>query len=839
LPVVFLKTKCTFVMVKTANTLHMKKILTSLFFFVIAASFYAQPVGWTYVMPITITNNTATQVVNYQAQLSINTQALIGASQMQSAGQDMRFGKECSGTTLFNYWIESGINTTNTVVWVKLDTLPASGSRTFYMYFGNSSAAAVSAVPGTFFGPHSSTDSVSTGGAGGVGNSQRGFRFAPNEDILVTHFGKREPTGTTRYVTLFNFTTQAVITQQQVSGAAAQYNYGSLSNPIWLTSGTQYVLELFQGAGDGYYFGTSSQIGQHLTYYDMRYCNSCTQNTFPTSILNNYQYGYPDLWYFTKNSVTQPPTISYGSSLTLTTTSSGAVCAGDSASISAVASGGTPGYTYSWSPATGLSSTTISNPNASPVVTTIYTCNVTDQCGAVMTSFVTVDINQLPTVTATASTDSVCTGGQVTLNGGGAISYSWSGSVSDGVAFTPVSTDTYTVTGTDSSGCTNTATQLVEVLSLPTVVANSTAIAVCDGQNVTFTGSGANSYSWSGSVVDGVPFTPTSTDSYTVTGTDLYGCVNTDSIDVTVNANPVVTGSSTTAAVCFGDSVILTGSGALTYVWDNSVTDGVAFAPSATMNYVVMGTDSNGCSGSDTLTVTVNQLPNLIVTATNDSLCPGDSTTMNISGATNYIWNPSVTVGQPFVPVATTTYSVTGTDSLGCSSSATQTIHVFDPTNVSVISPANVCVNDGAYSLTGTPSGGAFSGPGVTGSSFNPTTAGVGTHTITYTFTDANGCTYSNTSQTTVGPCVGIATTESVSGMNVYPNPTQDIFYLETNLTGITAAVVTNSLGQVVLSKQISGNRTEFDLAAFDNGIYILTINTASGSHQVKIVKSN
>ncbi len=268
----------------------------------------AQPSGWTGITSIQVTENSGNPLSDYQLRLVINTQSLISGGNLLADGSDLRFGSDCQGSSLYNYWIESGLNTNATVVWVKIDQIPALGTKTIYMYYGNPIAIAASSIPGTFFGPHSSTDSVASGGPGGVGNSQRGFRFSPNEDVLVTHFGKNEPNGTPRYVTLFDFASQNIISQIVVNGAAGQYSYGNLNNPIWLTQNTNYLLELFQGSSDGYYYGTSSQIGEHLTYHDMRYCNSCTENTFPTSTLTNFHYGYPDLWYFTKNTVSPAPT---------------------------------------------------------------------------------------------------------------------------------------------------------------------------------------------------------------------------------------------------------------------------------------------------------------------------------------------------------------------------------------------------------------------------------------------------------------------------------------------------------------------------------------------------
>jgi Secretion system C-terminal sorting domain/Domain of unknown function (DUF2341)/Fibronectin type III domain len=289
------------------------QILTILFaFLIINTSVNAQLPNWSGSMNVVITNNSSTTMTDYQVPIVVNTQALISMGLMQTNGNDIRFGQNCIGSVLHEYWIEGYINTDSTKVWVKIPSVPGNNSVTIYMFFGNPAATEGSSLI-TFDGPFSSTDSVSSGNPGGVGNSQRGFRFTPNVNVLMTHYGKREPTGTTRYVTLFNFTTQAIVTQGQVSGPAGQYSYSPLTSPVWLMAGQQYVLELFQGTGDGYYFGTSSQINSHLTYGDMKYCNSCTQNTFPTSTLSNYQYGYPDFWFYVAATPVSPaPTFTLG-----------------------------------------------------------------------------------------------------------------------------------------------------------------------------------------------------------------------------------------------------------------------------------------------------------------------------------------------------------------------------------------------------------------------------------------------------------------------------------------------------------------------------------------------
>lgn len=873
----------------------------------------AQPIGWTYVQPITITNNAGTPATDIQVKITLDTQTPIGMGQMLANGDDIRFGKNCAGTILFNYWIESGINSTTTQIWVKLDSLNANETRTFYLYYGNNAAPAASAVIGTFIGPHSSTDSVASGGAGGVANSQRGFRFAPNTDILLYAFGKRDPNGTTRYVTLFNYTTQAILLQGQVSGPAAQYNYAAVPNPMWLTQGTQYVIELFQGAGDGYYFGTSSQIGQHLTYGDMRYCNSCTQNTFPTNVLTNYHYGYPDFWYFTKNTLPLIPTVTPGSTLDASIASVPAICVGDSASLVGSANGGGGGYTYLWSPPTGLSNISIANPMAAPTTTTMYYLTATDACGASNTDSVLVTVNPLPvvtlsgntsicngdstmltgtsggssqwylngspipsgmnntffanqpgvynmvqtlsgcsdsaatgititlitppTVTATATADSICAGSSVTLNGSGANSYSWSGGVTDGVPFTPVSSGTYTVTGTDSiTGCTATATVNVDVLALPNVTGTASADPVCAGSPVTLTGSGAMTYTWDNGVTDGVPFTATTTTTYIVTGTDMYGCQNTASVTITVNTLPTVVANATSMSVCNGGTVTLTGSGAMSYTWDNSVIDGVAFTPVSTNSYIVVGTDANGCQNSDTITITVGTSP--VVNIGDDlSSCTGSLTMDAQNSGNSFLWSDNST-GQTLTVTTSGTYWVVVTDGNGCtgSDSANVTINVPPVATLSA-SDNSVCIDDANVTLTTSPNGGVLTGAGVTGNSFDPTVAGIGTQLVTYIYTDLNGCSDTTTTAIVVSACVGI--TEQVSGIaSVYPNPATDMVTISWTKTAKTRIKAFDISGKLVYDEMHNGvTRTQVNVSTWPAGTYTFRIEQGTGFEAILVEK--
>jgi Domain of unknown function (DUF2341)/Secretion system C-terminal sorting domain len=580
---------------------------------------YAQPSGWSYSKTYQVTENSGATLTNYQLKLYVNTQAEIALGHMLASGDDIRFGADCNGATLYNHWIEGPMNDDSTVIWVKIPTIPASGNASFFMYYGNPSATTTSAVQGTFIGPHSATDSVASGAAGGVAGSQRGFRFSPTQDLLVTSFGKREPTGTTRYVTLFNYATQAILNQIQVSGAAAQYNYGSLPNPIWLTTGTQYVLELFQGTGDGYYFGTSSQIGQHLTYLDMRYCNSCTQNTFPTSVLTNYHYGYPDLWYFTRSVVTPAPTYAIIPAGAISVTASDiSGCQGDTATLLSTVVGGTAPITCQWSNGLSLSDSTNCNPIATIGSTLYHVLTVTDQAGCTArdTAFVT---NGTPTLALAYDTTVVCAGDTVMIVASGSgDSYSWS--PADSLSSTsgstvmawPNLTTSYVCTTTDSAtGCTTlgTATVNTQFIILNVILG---PLAMCEGDSLTLTVSGADTYVWSpalglssttGSVVIA---SPASSTIYSITGTDTTsGCATTSqgAYEVLVFPNPVVT-FDLVDHFCVGgaDELLTTGTpagGTYSGPLVSNNTFGVSGATVGSYPLLYTFTDGNGCSASD------------------------------------------------------------------------------------------------------------------------------------------------------------------------------------------------------------------------------------------------
>lgn len=289
------------------------------------------------------------------------------------------------------------------------------------------------------------------------------------------------------------------------------------------------------------------------------------------------------------------------------------VCDGDEVTLGGT--GGGVGIEYDWDGGV------IDDEAFVPPGTTVYTLTGTNPEGCEGTDDVLVTVLDLPPVDAGEDV-TICFGEELTLTAVGAGpdgEYVWTGGVENGVPFAADVSTVYTVTGTDDNGCVNTDDVAVTVNELPEIEAGEDQ-EICEGEGVVVNGSGAGvdgTYAWDGGVVDGEEFFPVVTTVYTVTGTDDHGCENTDDLTVTVNPSPPVNAGAD-IAVCDGDPVTLTGSGAGAdgeYVWTGGISDGVSFVPTETTTYTVTGTDETGCFRSDDVVVTVNPLPEVMFSA--------------------------------------------------------------------------------------------------------------------------------------------------------------------------------------------------------------------------------
>lgn len=485
--------------------------------------------------------------------------------------------------------------------------------------------------------------------------------------------------------------------------------------------------------------------------------------------------------------VHQPPTVTAGNNVS--------TCAGTAVTLNA---GGAA--TYNWSPATGLSCTNCANPTANPATTTTYTVTGTDAFGC--TNIAAVTVNVMPKPTITTSNQMICAGGSVSLSATGGTNYVWSPATAlscttcaNPVA-SPATTTTYTVTGTDANGCSNTAPAVVTVTTNPVITVSGNAVN-CLGTGASLTASGAVTYAWTPATglsctnCANPVATPSTTTTYTVTGTISAGCTGTTTTTVTVRQPPTVSAGAG-VSTCAGTPTTLNATGAATYAWTPATGLSCTNCPSPSANptttttYTVTGTDAFGCKDTGIVTVTV--LPRPTISTSNQSMCAGGSTTLTANGGSNYVWSPATalsctTCTSPVAtPAATTTYIVTGTGTNGCTNTATAVVTVNPIPVISVSGNRVICpasgtslAASGAATYTWSPANSLSCN-----NCANPMATPDTTTTYTVTGTSAAGCVGNTTVTVTVRPspvvtagsdvstCLGTPVSLSASGASSY-----------------------------------------------------------------------
>ena len=437
------------------------------------------------------------------------------------------------------------------------------------------------------------------------------------------------------------------------------------------------------------------------------------------------------------------------------TVNSSTICIGQSASL--LANGAS---SYVWS--TGSTSNSL---NITPTSTTNY--SVTGSTSGCTNSIVaTVSVIPLPNITVNSTT--VCSGQSATLTATGATNYTWSSGASiNSITVSPTSNTNYTVVGA-TAGCTNSAVSNVSVTPLPTVSVNSTTL--CFGSTTSLNAVGATSYTWSnGSVLNPLSVAPNSNTTYSVIGAAL-GCTNSAIASVTVIPLPNISVNSST--ICSGQNATINASGASNYSWstgDN--TNSINVSPSTSTNYTVTGT-TLGCSNTATSNILVTPLP--IVTVNSNTLCVGQTVTLNASGANTYTWNTGSTTSSIVVsPNSNTSYSVVGAIS-GCTNIAISSISVTPLPTITVNSTTICAGSSASLSANGSTT--------YTWSTGSTTSSIIDNPLITSTYSvvgEQLGCVNSATAQIVVSPnlvlsvnaptiCAGQTATLVSSGATTY-----------------------------------------------------------------------
>ena len=468
-------------------------------------------------------------------------------------------------------------------------------------------------------------------------------------------------------------------------------------------------------------------------------------------------------------------------------------CTGENdGSATASATGGTGAYTYAWSGGSGNSAT------ASNLTAGTYTVTVTDANGCTDTEQVTITEPTPVVASIGAPTNVSCFGGNdgsATASGAGGTpnyTYAWSGGGGNSATASNLTAGTYTVTVTDANGCTD--TEQVTITEPATAVSASIGAPTnvsCNGGNdgaAAASGSGGTpgyTFAWSGGGGNSATASNLTAGTYTVTVTDANGCTDAEQVTIT-EPTPVVASIGTPTNVsCNGDndgSATASGSGGTpgyTFAWSGGGGNSATASGLTAGTYTVTVTDANGCTDTESVTITEPAVLIAITVVDSNVSCNGlldGGATASATGGTaaySYSWNTGA-ITASITGLGANTYSVTVTDANGCTDSTSVTIIESAPIVASIGSPTNVSCfggNDGSATASG--SGGtpnysyAWSGGGGNSATASGLTAG----TYTVTVTDANGCndTASVTitePATAVAASIGTPTNVSCNGGN-------------------------------------------------------------------------
>jgi gliding motility-associated-like protein len=421
------------------------------------------------------------------------------------------------------------------------------------------------------------------------------------------------------------------------------------------------------------------------------------------------------------------------------------------------ASGGTPPYTYVWSPSGG------NGPIASNLCPQTYTVVVTDNNGCTASGQVVITEPAVLLANVT-DTDVSCfgacdgTGTSTPTGGTPGYTYSWAASGGTGSTTTPLCPGNYTVTVTDLNGCTATGTA---VITQPTQLNNGVTQTdvLCNGQcngiaNATPSGGvGPYTYLWMPGAITTPSVGGLCAGSYTLTVTDANGCTQNSTVTITQPNVLTVTLNSTNLqcnSVCNAtiSTNVAGGTAAYTYLWNPGNQTTPSISNQCAGSYTCTVTDANGCTAQATVTITQPTALSITQSVTDvscNALCNGAASVV-VGGGTpayTYFWAPGGQTTPGITNQCAGTYTCTVTDALGCTGTATITITEPQAINNSVTSVNASCSGVCNGTASSNPSGGTapYTFLWMPGSLTTQNISGLCAGSYTLTVTDANGCT--------------------------------------------------------------------------------------------------
>lgn len=457
---------------------------------------------------------------------------------------------------------------------------------------------------------------------------------------------------------------------------------------------------------------------------------------------------------------------------------------------------------------------------------------------------ISIMVNPALDMAANLVVESTCNGntdGSVELTGTGTGDLMWNGNTEVGITLpytvTNLGVGTYTFQLSDGMCSSQEISATINDLgaTVPTISASGN-LEFCEGMDVVLTASEASGITWSnGETTQSI--TVNTAGDYKVSFVDMNGCLGESaSTMVTVNPVPVV-GAGSDMNVCLGSSVALHGSGALTYTWDNGVTNGASFVFNGTTTYTVTGVDANGCENTAQVTLTGLSLPTVNGGA-DQTVCVGGTATLSASGADSYVWSGGVSDNTAFTVSSEMSYTVTGFATNGCYDSDIVSIMTHPVPQVSFSVPTQICKQSGAIVLTATPAGGVFSGNnGVSGNMFNPASLSANVYLIKYVSpADANGCVGEATDFIQVLNCLEVDEMANEGDLVLYPNPSNGEFTVTgADLLNYKEIRVIDNSGRTVSMLAVDKTEINVNLDEVSSGIYTLVFTGDNGTVNRKI----
>ncbi|MBI3237992.1 MAG: T9SS type A sorting domain-containing protein, partial [Flavobacteriia bacterium] len=315
-------------------------------------------------------------------------------------------------------------------------------------------------------------------------------------------------------------------------------------------------------------------------------------------------------------------------------------------------------------------------------------------------------------------------------------------------------------------------------------------------------------------------------------------------IRIPCNINPVnISAVANSYVLCQGQQATLTASGAQTYLWNNgATTPTLGVTPSSNINYVVTGSNTlTGCSATTNVNLIVNPSPILSSFLPNNSICIGNSITLNANGASNYTWNTGSNNSSIVVnPTVTTSYTVTGSNNFGCKTSAVIQIVVNALPQLTITSTANtICA--GEQVVLNAQGALSYSWSSFFGSTTGTTVAVNPSGNITYTLigVDQNGCSNKASYALTVNACTGMVENlaNAKNTLHLYPNPAGNEVVVDGGDNRVYSVGIYDLNGKEYSYSKTDVHMVTVDLRLLIPGFYLVKVNSQSGMSVMKLIK--